>query len=65
MKGQLTPKRIAIGAGLTGTTAALAYAAPLVGQLFAGNLWVGVALTAVPTLIAYLTDARKKVEDGK
>lgn len=65
MKGQITPKRIALGAGLTGATAALAYAAPLVGQLFAGNIWVGVVLTAVPTIIAYLADARKKVEDGK
>ena len=61
----LTPKSIAIGAGLTGTTAALAYAAPLVAQLYSGVGWVAIALTAVPTLIAFLTDAKKKVEGGE
>ena len=61
----LTPKSIAIGAGLTGTTAALAYAAPLIGQLYAGTAWVGIVLAAVPTLIAFLTDAKKKVEGGE
>lgn len=61
----LTLKKIGIGAGLTGATAGLAYAAPLIGQLFAGNIWVGLVLTAVPTVIAYLTNSRTKVEESE
>ncbi len=56
------PKNIAIGAGLTAATAGLTYAAPLIAQLYAGQWWMAAITAAVPTLIAYLTDSRKKVE---
>lgn len=62
---QITPKRIAIGAGLTGCTAAITYAAPLVLQAYSGTWWVAALIAAVPTAIAYITDARKKVETGE
>ena len=56
-----TLKRIGIGSGLTGITAAIVYAAPLLGELYAGSA-VTIALAAVPTLTAYLIGLRDKVE---
>lgn len=57
-------KRIGIGSALVGSTAALAWAVPEIAAVFGGNVVVAVVLSAVPTLIAYLTNTQKKYERG-
>lgn len=58
-------KKIAIGSGLTGASAAIAYAAPLLASAYSGTAWITIALAVVPTLVAFLTDSRKKVEESE
>lgn len=60
----LTLKRIGIGSGLTGLTAAIVYAAPLLGELYAGSA-IAIALASLPTLTAYLLGLRDKIEGKK
>lgn len=57
-----TPKKVAIGAGLTGTSAAILYATPLIAQMYPGLAWVTIVVGIVPTIVAFLTNSREKVE---
>lgn len=59
----LSLKKIGIGTALVSTTAGLSYAVPLLAELFAGNVYVAIAVSAVPTLIAYLTNSKTKLEN--